>query len=120
MKTYSENPSFSNQKNLEETEQLLDEVYTVRDFLKIHSPEVMFTESSPLSTLLPTDHSQTGSSWGNLLQTLHIVVRVGGKTQDFSPIHWQHYKMERQGMPIWTTYVDYAKSYIQGWLEPPG
>uniref|UniRef100_A0A668AU18 Osteoclast-stimulating factor 1 n=1 Tax=Myripristis murdjan TaxID=586833 RepID=A0A668AU18_9TELE len=34
MKTYSENPSFSNQKNLEETEQLLDEVYTVRDFLK--------------------------------------------------------------------------------------
>lgn len=26
MKTYSENPSFSNQKNLEETEQQLDEV----------------------------------------------------------------------------------------------
>lgn len=26
MKTYSENPTFSNQKNLEETEQQLDEV----------------------------------------------------------------------------------------------
>ncbi len=26
MKTYSENPSFSNQKNLEETEEQLDEV----------------------------------------------------------------------------------------------
>lgn len=29
MKTYSENPSFSNQKNLEETEQQLDEVCIV-------------------------------------------------------------------------------------------
>lgn len=30
MKTYSENPSFSNQKNLEETEQQLDEVNSVQ------------------------------------------------------------------------------------------
>lgn len=27
VKTYTENPSFSNKKNLEETEQLLDEVW---------------------------------------------------------------------------------------------
>lgn len=29
VKTYTENPSFSNKKNLEETEQLLDEVWTL-------------------------------------------------------------------------------------------
>ncbi|XP_029937373.1 nostrin [Myripristis murdjan] len=34
MKTYSENPSFSNQKNLEETEQLLDETTLKLDLLE--------------------------------------------------------------------------------------
>lgn len=117
MRTYSGNPSFSNQKNLEETEQQLDEVKNcvfvwlcVRGDTR-HTPGVVIDVLS-----LPVVLSQTGSPGGHSLQAVCGAVWITRNTQTFSPLQKKHREMERQG-EITQTYVMQIHRVHRGMLE---
>lgn len=80
MRTYSGNPSFSNQKNLEETGQQLDEVGdSVRREDTQKPPES--SRLLLLLLLLPTVLSETGPPSGHALQAVCRLVCTGGHAE---------------------------------------